>query len=154
MKLKILLSVILFLFNFKSHAFCFEEAGSKYQIDPLLLRAIAMQESGLKAKAINKNKKNGIVVSVDYGVMQVNSIHIPELVRLGAINNKNDLLNNPCLNVQIGAWILAKHLRKCGVNWECLGSYNAGFSTKNKSIRLDYARKVYRKYLNTRALRD
>lgn len=153
MKLKILLSIILLLLNFKVLAFCFEEAGSKYQIDPLLLRAIAMQESGLKARAINKNIRNGIVVSIDYGVMQVNSIHIPELIRLGAVNNKDDLLNNPCLNVQIGAWILAKHLRKCGVNWECLGSYNAGFSAKNKNIRLSYAKKIYKKYLNTTPLR-
>ncbi|ELG3704707.1 lytic transglycosylase domain-containing protein [Escherichia coli] len=136
-------------FSISAAAFCFKEAGARYQIDPRLLMAIAQQESGMNPTAVNANKnKSGKAVSYDYGVMQVNSKHIPKLMGMGIIKSKDDLLNNPCLNVQIGAWILATHLQKCGVNWSCLGSYNAGFSENNEqeTKRLNYARKIYRRY--------
>ncbi|HCQ0223206.1 TPA: lytic transglycosylase domain-containing protein [Escherichia coli] len=136
-------------FSLSAEAFCFKEAGARYQIDPRLLMAIAQQESGMNPTIINTNRnKSGKAVSYDYGVMQVNSNHIPKLIGMGIIKSKDDLLNNPCLNVQIGAWILATHLQKCGVNWSCLGSYNAGFSDNNEqeTKRLNYARKIYRRY--------
>lgn len=136
-------------FSLSAEAFCFKEAGARYQIDPRLLMAIAQQESGMNPTIINTNRnKSGKAISYDYGVMQVNSNHIPKLMGMGIIKSKDDLLNNPCLNVQIGAWILATHLQKCGVNWSCLGSYNAGFSENNEqeTKRLNYARKIYRRY--------
>lgn len=130
-----------------AQAFCFNEAGSIYQIDPTLLKAIAQQESRLSAKAVNTNRdKRGRVLSVDYGLMQVNSTHIPRLQKMGVIRHPEDLLHQPCLNVKIGAWILAKHLRACGVNWACLGSYNAGFHLRNEKKRLHYAQQVYAHY--------
>jgi len=133
-----------------AQAYCFDAAGTRYQIDPRLLKAIAEQESGLRPTAINVNRdKNGKVVSQDYGIMQVNSTHIPALVRMGVLRSKDDLLNNPCLNVQIGAWILAKHLQVCGVSWRCLGSYNAGFKDTEiqEQRRMKYARLIYGRYL-------
>lgn len=131
-------------------AFCFLQAGARYSIDPLLLKAIARHESNLVPTAINYNKDSkGRITSVDYGVMQVNSTHIPELKRAGVIQSNDDLIKNPCLNVQIGAWILAKHLRQCGVNWMCLGSYNAGFNAGNDKKRMMYAKKIYSLYLNS-----
>jgi soluble lytic murein transglycosylase-like protein len=136
------------LYSSAAQAFCFESAGEKYKIDPLLIRAIVIQESGLNPKAINHNKnKAGKVISTDYGLSQINSTHIPGLIRMGVIKSKDDLLNNPCLNIQIGAWILAKHLKQCGVNWMCLGTYNAGFKEDNDERRMRYARKIYANYL-------
>lgn len=135
-----------------AHADCFDYAGSKYQIAPQLLRAIAEQESGFNHKAINHNKNaKGKILSTDYGIMQINSNHIPELKSLGVIESKQDLLDKPCLNVQIGAWILAKHLKQCGVNWMCLGTYNAGFKKGDKrdTLRMEYAKKIYSKYLKS-----
>lgn len=130
-----------------AQAFCFNEAGAIYQIDPKLLKAIAQQESSLSAKAVNINRdKQGRVLSVDYGLMQVNSTHIRKLQKMGIIHNHEDLLNQPCLNVKIGAWILAQHLRECGVNWTCLGSYNAGFHPRNEKKRLRYAQQIYARY--------
>lgn len=128
-------------------AFCFEAAGAKYQIDPLLLKAIGLQESSLNPTAINQNRNNaGTVTSTDYGVMQINSRHLPELKQQGVIRDAQDLLKKPCLNVQVGAWILAKHLKTCDVSWHCLGSYNAGFAKKNAAIREAYANRVYARY--------
>ena len=126
---------------------CFIQAGKRYLIAPELLKTIAQQESGLVATAINHNKnKSGKIISTDYGIMQINSVHIPELKKLGVIKNKDELLKKPCLNIHTGAWILARHFQRCGVNWECLGSYNAGFSKNNTARRMIYARKIHNRY--------
>ncbi|HDQ1638752.1 TPA: lytic transglycosylase domain-containing protein, partial [Escherichia coli] len=118
-----------------------------YLIAPELLKTIAQQESGLVATAINHNKnKSGKIISTDYGIMQINSVHFPELKKLGVIKNKDELLKKPCLNIHTGAWILARHFQRCGVNWECLGSYNAGFSKNNTARRMIYARKIHNRY--------
>ena len=125
----------------------FIQAGKRYLIAPELLKTIAQQESGLVATAINHNKnKSGKIISTDYGIMQINSVHIPELKKLGVIKNKDELLKKPCLNIHTGAWILARHFQRCGVNWECLGSYNAGFSKNNTARRMIYARKIHNRY--------
>jgi soluble lytic murein transglycosylase-like protein len=141
---------LLLMVSLPARAFCFEAAGARYRIDPRLLKAIAMQESGLNPKAINVNRdKQGRPLSTDYGVMQINSVHIPGLIRMGIIKRPEDLLTNPCLNVQTGAWILAKHLQVCGVNWGCLGSYNAGLADnkRQEARRMQYARRIYGIYL-------
>ncbi|AHK22107.1 lytic transglycosylase (plasmid) [Yersinia similis] len=138
-----LISLLLSLSG-NASAFCFQAAGERYQVDPVLLEAMAVQESGLNPRAINTNRdKAGKAISTDYGVMQINSRHIPKLVSMGVITSKEDLLNNACLNVQIGAWILATHLQTCGVNWSCLGSYNAGFAGNNEQRRMLYAKRIY-----------
>ncbi|HAO0480557.1 TPA: lytic transglycosylase domain-containing protein, partial [Escherichia coli] len=125
----------------------FIQAGKRYLIAPELLKTIAQQESGLVATAINHNKnKSGKIISTDYGIMQINSVHIPELKKLGVIKNKDELLKKPCLNIHTGAWILARHFQRCGVNWECLGSYNAGFSKNNTARRMIYARIIHNRY--------
>lgn len=68
--------------------FCFIQAGKRYLIAPELLKTIAQQESGLVATAINHNKnKSGKIISTDYGIMQINSVHIPELKKLGDAAN-------------------------------------------------------------------
>ncbi len=131
-----------------ANAFCFNEAGTRYKVDPILLRSMAIVESGLNPNAIGKNRdKKGQVTSRDFGLMQINERHIPKLRALGIIQNEQDLLNNTCLNVQVGAWILANHLKQCGVNWQCLGSYNAGFADNNGGRRMNYARKIYAMYI-------
>ncbi|KHT26698.1 pilus assembly protein [Pectobacterium carotovorum subsp. carotovorum] len=129
-------------------AFCFDAAGAKYQVDTLLVKAIAEGESSLNPEAININrdKETRREVSRDYGLMQVNSTHIPKLISMGVIQSPKDLLTKPCLNVQIGTWILAKHFQACGISWNCLGSYNAGFRKDRHEIREAYANRIYKRY--------
>ncbi|EBF2118882.1 lytic transglycosylase domain-containing protein [Salmonella enterica subsp. enterica serovar Agona] len=140
-------------------AFCFESAGAKYHIDPLLVKAIAIGESSLRPGVtnINRDKKTGQALSTDYGLMQVNSSHIPSLIAQGYIRSSQDLLNRPCLNVQIGTWILAKHFQVCGISWNCLGSYNAGFRKDRHETRESYANRIYAIYrrllLNERGIK-
>lgn len=134
------------LTSFSAQAFCFEAAGVKYGISSRLLEAIAHEESHLDPHAINFNRdKKGRVKSADYGLMQINSAHIPELMAMGVIHSTDDLYR-PCLNVQIGAWILAKHFQVCGITWNCLGSYNAGFRADRNEPREHYASRIWRIY--------
>ncbi|HDQ4465231.1 TPA: lytic transglycosylase domain-containing protein [Pseudomonas aeruginosa] len=147
MRHALLIGAVLLMCSVTAYASCFKEAGARYSIDPLLLRAIARQESSLNPTAKNFNRdKDGHVMSIDYGLMMINSTHIPELIRLGVIKRASDLLSNPCLNVMIGAWILARHFKVCGISWICLGSYNAGFKEESEGRRLNYARRIYAKY--------
>ncbi|NTZ47720.1 lytic transglycosylase domain-containing protein [Lelliottia aquatilis] len=138
--------LLLFLLIFETHAspFCFKAAGDKYHIDPLLLRSIAEVESGLNPKVTHANKRNGKTLSTDYGLMQINSTHLSELRQFGI--SRDDLLNKPCLNIHVGAWILAQQIAQGGVSWNSVGAYNAGFSEHTGHSRVDYSTKVYRHY--------
>ena len=129
-------------------AFCFDAAGAKYHVDPLLIEAIIIGESGLNPGAVNINRdvKTGREASRDFGLMQINSSHIPALIREGIIRHKNELLTRPCLNVQIGTRILAEHFQVCGISWDCLGSYNAGFRQDRHESRESYANHIYAIY--------
>lgn len=137
------LSILITTMSFASSA-CFNEAGTMFRIEPNLIKAIALVESNLKKDSIGKNrdKKNNIK-SLDYGVMQINQMHIPMLKKRGIIKDERDLLDNPCLNIKIGTEILYKHFSRCGMTWQCLGTYNAGFAMDNKKKRLQYAQKIY-----------
>lgn len=115
-----------------------------FRIEPNLIKAIALVESNLKKDSIGKNrdKKNNIK-SFDYGLMQINQMHIPMLKKRGIIKDERDLLDNPCLNIKRGTEILYKHFSRCGMTWQCLGTYNAGFAMDNQKKRLQYAQKIY-----------
>ena len=137
------LSILITKMSFASSA-CFNEAGTMFRIEPNLIKAIALVESNLKKDSIGKNrdKKNNIK-SFDYGLMQINQMHIPMLKKRGIIKDERDLLDNPCLNIKIGTEILYKHFSRCGMTWQCLGIYNAGFEMDNQKKRLQYAQKIY-----------
>ncbi|EFH4380420.1 transglycosylase SLT domain-containing protein [Escherichia coli] len=129
--------------SFASSAY-FNEAGTMFRIEPNLIKAIALVESNLKKDSIGKNRdKNNNIRSLDYGLMQINQMHIPMLKKRGIIQDEQDLLDNPCLNIKIGTEILYNHFSRCGVTWQCLGTYNAGFAMDNKKKRLQYAKKIY-----------
>src|SRR3990172_7782256 len=95
---------------------CWQEAGSRYQVDPALLHAIARTESGLNPAAINRNR-NG---SIDIGLMQINSAWFPTLAKYGI--STQDVWE-PCTNIHVGAWVLAQNMQKLGVNWDAVGAY-------------------------------
>lgn len=128
-----------------SFTHCFIQASERFQIDHRLLIAIAEVESSMNPRAIGLNRRGGKVLSEDVGLMQINSSWFPTLARMGI--TRNDLLENPCQNVYVGAWILAKNIASNGVNWESVGAYNAGFKDANAPFRMKYAKKVYARYL-------
>ncbi|PKC36293.1 conjugal transfer protein [Pantoea ananatis 15320] len=126
-------------------AACFKVAGLKFGVDWRLLQAIAEVESGLRADIVGLNVRHGKVLSEDLGMMQINSSWLTVLGKMGI--TRTVLLSNPCQNIHVGAWILAKNISQNGVNWTSVGAYNAGFKDANAPFRLKYAHKVYARYL-------
>ena len=111
---------------------CWQEAGSRYQVDPALLYAIARTESGLNPRASHRNGDG----SMDIGLMQINSAWLADLARHGI--SARDLWE-PCTNIHVGAWVLAQKIAKLGMTWDAVGAYNA----RTQAKRIRYAWKVY-----------
>lgn len=97
---------------------CFLAAGAYQHVSPVVLQAIAWQESHGNPLALHRNR-NG---SVDYGMMQINSIHLAVLSRYGL--SAADLMN-PCANVYVAAWYLHQMVIKYGNTWEAIGAYHS-----------------------------
>lgn len=116
-----------------AQAYCFHEAAERFGVSADLLRAIAMQESGGQATAMNRNRDG----SWDMGLMQINSRWLPTLARFGI--GANDLWD-PCTNVHTGAWVLAGNFRRLGHTWEAVGAYNAVSPHKRQR----YAQRIQR----------
>lgn len=110
---------------------CFEWASRRFGMSSHLLYAIALQESGLNPRAINRNT-NG---TQDIGLMQINSSWGPMLARYGI--RPADLWD-PCTNIFVGAWILGDNLARMGPTVAALGAYNARDPVKREA----YARRV------------
>lgn len=124
-------------------AYCWVETASRYDIEPELLQAIAAVESGYRMDAINAANGNG---TRDIGLMQINSIHLPRLLKQGITEER--LLSEPCLSVQVGASILAEFIRRFGYNWTAVGSYNVGVGSgpQLETLRMRYAEKIWSHY--------
>jgi soluble lytic murein transglycosylase-like protein len=114
-----------------AHADCFDDAGAYQRVNPLILRAIAWQESRNRPNAKHLND-NG---STDYGLMQINSIHLPTLSRYGI---GKETLMSPCKNVFIAAWHLRRQMDKYGNTWAAVGAYHS----ESPSLRDKYAQQI------------
>jgi hypothetical protein len=114
-----------------AHADCFDDAGAYQRVNPLILRAIAWQESRNSPNAKHLND-NG---STDYGLMQINSIHLPTLSRYGI---GKETLMSPCKNVFIAAWHLRRQMDKYGNTWAAVGAYHS----ESPSLRDKYAQQI------------
>jgi len=125
----------LLLLSSNARADCWDDTEAQFGISRYLLFAIAKHESGLNPVAINHNK-NG---SLDIGLMQINTSWLPKLNRYGIGISE---LKNPCVNLHVGAWILANNFAQYGVNWRAVGAYNA----VNEWKRVQYARNVSTQY--------
>lgn len=125
--------------------YCFDHAGERYGVSPLLLRAIAQVESNLRADAVNR-RHEARTGSYDIGLMQINSRWLRALSPYGI--DERLLLSDPCRNVMVGAWILAHNFARHGVGWEAVGAYNASCTTLHgvdcARARARYAWRVYR----------
>lgn len=114
-----------------AHGNCFDDAAAYQHVNPLILRAIAWQESHNHANAVHINA-NG---SIDYGLMQINTIHLPALARYGI---GKDALMSPCKNVYIAAWQLRRQMMRYGNTWAAVGAYHSA----TPALRDGYARQI------------
>lgn len=97
----------------------------------MVLRAIAWLESHNRPDAMHRNA-NG---SIDYGIMQINSIHLRELDRY---HISSATLMRPCANVYVGAWHLRRMMNKYGNTWTAIGAYHS----ETPAERDQYARRI------------
>jgi hypothetical protein len=122
---------------------CWSDAARRYGLSPDLLIAIARVESDLDPSAVNRSHAT-TTGTVDIGLMQINSAHLPQLARFGIAESD---LYDPCVNIHVGAWVLAGLMARHGASWDAVGAYNAacahGHSNECVRIRSRYVWKVY-----------
>jgi soluble lytic murein transglycosylase-like protein len=118
----------------QARADCIDDAARFHRVNVVLIRAIAQQESGMRANAVNVNTDG----SEDIGLMQVNSSWLPRLRRYGITRES---LFNACVNAYVGTWILASNVKQFGATWKAVGAYNAVSASKQ----LVYANNIYRR---------
>lgn len=141
------LAIILVLFSSSPlYANCWERAGQMYNVPPLLLYAMAQQESSLNPTAFAR-ANNG---TYSVGLMQINSSWFPQLEKYGITERD---LYHPCTSIHVGAWILAQEIERYGLTWTAVGAYYAGaYTEETKAWKLrhyrDYASKVMTRLSN------
>lgn len=111
-----------------------EIAAARYNVNPQVLYAIAQQESSFNPSAINKNRDG----SFDVGLMQINSRWLPVLKKYGITQSH---LFDPCINLHVGAYILATRMARHGNTWEAIGTYHSATPDR----RDNYALSIYRR---------
>ena len=97
---------------------CIPSASQHHRIDPRLLRAVLKVESDLRPWALGRNA-NG---TVDIGMAQINSIHLPELARHGI---QSQHLFDPCVATYVAAWLLRKNIDRHGLTWHGVAAYHS-----------------------------
>lgn len=118
---------------------CVVQAAAHYRAHPDLVRAVLRTENGTRGE-IRKNKDG----SFDMGPMQINSVHLPNLAKFGI--TKDMLVNDECLNIHIGTYLLQKHIvtapdvgSPLGF-WRAVGKYHSATPEKNA----EYQKRVWR----------
>jgi len=110
---------------------CFDDAATYHHVNADVLRAIAWEESHNRPDARHTNTDG----SVDYGLMQINSVHLETLARFGI--GTADLMV-PCKSVYIAAWHLQRQMAKYGNTWAAIGAYHSA----TPALRDAYAAKI------------
>lgn len=116
---------------------CFYSESDKFNIDVLLLKAIAFVESSFNHKAVAYPPDG----TITRGMMQVNSSNDSLLKQLGITEEQ---LFDACTNIGVGTHILSQFIRRYGDTWRAVGSYYVG-NRKGRvpdSNRREYVRKV------------
>lgn len=105
-----------------------------------MVRAIIRTEGGTTGRV--SHNTNG---TADMGLMQINEIHLtspPHAFGARGITRKM-LVNDECLNIHIGTYILSYELSQPGDLWTNIGAYNSRTPKFNQRYQL----KVWRHLL-------
>ncbi len=112
---------------------CIVAASNKYHVPAVVVVAVLKTENGRNGNA--KLNKNG---TLDYGPMQINSRWLSQIHKYGY--SAQDLQYNPCLNVDVGTWILAQEISHNKNLWQGIGNYHSHSYGENLlyQYRVDY----------------
>lgn len=113
---------------------CINRAAIEYHVPAKLIISVLEVEQG-QIGSISKNK-NG---TYDIGPMQINSSWLDLLNKRGI--SRNDIQYNPCINIEVGTWLLAKSITSSDNFSKGIGNYNSHTFKLNKK----YYKKVYSK---------
>lgn len=121
---------------------CWNEAATAQNVSPLLLRAIAAEESHCRPAATGKPNPDG---SIDRGPLQINSSWLTDsrFVRQGV---RAYDLHEPCKAAYIAAWVVASCFEEHGVTWRGVGCYNAKTYHKQMSYAVRIHARLQRYY--------
>lgn len=109
---------------------CIVKAAKYRGQNPLLLKAIAYQESRFRLDAVNHNRdKNGKITSTDHGPFQINDQWLPKLKKYGITVNQ---LYEACVPAYVAAWLLASAIKTHGDTWRAVGAYNSPTEANRK----------------------
>lgn len=135
MRLAHVFALLLLVISLASSATCYKQAAKKNRLDPMILNAMALTESSGDPKIVSKNTN----ATEDIGLMQINSIHLPELAERGI--TKEALLDG-CTNLKVAASMLRRKIDKWGDNWFAVGAYHSETPRLNRK----YQERVREKY--------
>jgi soluble lytic murein transglycosylase-like protein len=116
---------------------CINDAAIQYHIPATMVLSVIKTEHGRNGLAV-KNK-NG---TFDLGVMQINSSWLPKLKNKGI--TEDQIKWNPCVNVSVGAWILAQGIAN-GEGWKGVGNYHS-YTPKHNAVYREKVKKTYSQY--------
>ena len=114
---------------------CMALVAQIYDLPPRVLPSIQAVEGGRPGLVMTN--RNG---SEDYGVMQVNSIWLPALVRYTGLDRaevRHRLIDRPCFNIAAAGLILRTHLNASGGDlMRAVGNYHSHTPVHHQSYRI------------------
>lgn len=114
---------------------CIHQASIDYNVPLKTVISVLEVENGTVGMA--KKNSNG---TYDFGPMQINSIWLKTIEPYGYTQQK--IQYNPCVNVEVGTWIINQEMAGSNGFWNGVGDYHS----HTPSLNAAYQSKV--KYLN------
>lgn len=112
---------------------CVVQAANRFTLPVALLEAVVTQESAQRCPARHPRNADG---SYDIGCAGINSTWLPLLTHRFHLTEQD--LTDPCINIHVGAWLLARNFVQYGDHWRAVGAYNARSETK----RMEYVWRI------------
>lgn len=107
---------------------CINRAAIKYQVPATIIISVLSVERGRVGFA--HTNPNG---TLDYGPMQINSLWLPTLKKYGI--TWQQLEDNPCINVNVGTWILSQKIANSATLWRGVADYHSHAYRQNTLYR-------------------
>ncbi|WDJ74907.1 lytic transglycosylase domain-containing protein (plasmid) [Xanthomonas campestris pv. campestris] len=114
---------------------CIASAAAMYAVPAQLIKAYIRTEGGTTGQ-VSRPNANG---SVDMGYMQINTVHLPKLARLGITRER--VINDECLNIHIGTYLIHYEVYRPDKRAEPLWVNLASYNSRTPCARFDQAGK-------------